>query len=533
MGQKGNINRYLSVLAIILLTALAFGMTEGQANRNQGSVSGVLVELAAGYDGFQNVAVQGEPDTAQKRLLPSMGEQGVYVLAEWDFEADIDLCVYNEQNERCIGTISLLSDNDGFLYCDNDGSKGYELAYLEDYEEGVYTVYLKDCDVISENPDADAQTKSITVSIYAADGLLYQKEIQMEGDAGLVKCAYICRGEVEGQNECIRDLTDYAWAARNKREPLSWAKETNVERAEEYRFKRNGDFPLWWIRVYEYNGEGSLAAQIEYKSTEYSSTDDEEGGFPLPFPMYQHNGHEKEGGLTEKFIYRPIEAYENEYDEYGNRKKLCSYGPEGQECICRYEYQYDENGRVLLRELYDSYDYGDEGIYEFLSEREKYEYDEYGNVTAHYYEENKDGIWALFGAYEYEYEYDENGRVITYRQLDGWTLEYHYDAEGNQKDCYRYASDGSLVDYTEYKYDAHGVLRRRCDYLRNGELDSEQEYDEMGNLSATYAYAFYGGTRHLNERYEYQFDANAGMAVAYQYDREDVLISEKVTIYHP
>lgn len=46
MEQKSNISRYLSVLAVILLTALAFGMAGGQANRNQGSVPGSLTGVS-------------------------------------------------------------------------------------------------------------------------------------------------------------------------------------------------------------------------------------------------------------------------------------------------------------------------------------------------------------------------------------------------------------------------------------------------------------------------------------------------------
>lgn len=507
------------------------------------AISHMAGEQRAGEPMSQANLVLGDEEAAVPKCpYPNPG-QGAYVLAEWDFDADIDLCIYKEQTGRCIGTIPLLSDADEFLYCDNDGSLGCEWAYLGSYAEGIYTLYLKNHDAVSGNRSTG--TGSITVSIYAAEELLWQDVVQVDENGVLWKCASICYGEVEEQNECILDLADYAWAARSKENPAAWAKETNVERMEEYHFGSAGGFPLRRIQVCEYNDEGRQAAEIEYSSienshiensnTENSHADSGAMDSPLPFPLYQHSAYNEGGVPAEEFIYRPVQAYEHEYDEYGSEKRGCIYNPAGLECICRYECQYDEKGRVLLRERYDSYLQDDsypqdeEEVYEFLADREKYEYDEHGNVTAHYYDENQEGTWELFGAYEYQY--DEEGRITACQEVDGGKIEYHYDAEGNRKDSYWYAFDGSLSSYEEYQYDDQGTLRNRCSYLGSGKKDAEFEYDEMGNLVA--AYAFYDGDRHLNERYEYQYDANAGMAAVCRYDGEGVLQWKKVAVYHP
>lgn len=37
------------------------------------------------------------------QLLPTLEENMVYVLVEWESETDIDLCVYNSQTGRCVG----------------------------------------------------------------------------------------------------------------------------------------------------------------------------------------------------------------------------------------------------------------------------------------------------------------------------------------------------------------------------------------------------------------------------------------------
>lgn len=175
------------------------------------------------YDGSQNISVQEDVKLPPQYLVPHAERREAYIVAAWDGDADIDLCVYSDQNKRCIGRESLPGD----AYVLGDiVSENYELAYLDDYTDGGYTVFAKDYSAAGTTQGV--RPKSIDIRIYAAEGLLYHEQTALsepeavEGDTALYECARISGGAVEKSGRYIEDLTDYPWAARDKNDPVGW-----------------------------------------------------------------------------------------------------------------------------------------------------------------------------------------------------------------------------------------------------------------------------------------------------------------------
>ncbi|MCM1091554.1 MAG: DUF5050 domain-containing protein [Butyrivibrio sp.] len=94
MGQKSKIIRYLSVLAIIFLTALAFEMTGGQANRGQESVPNVCqtdytkITYSDGFYYYQSAAdryylYRSDESGENRECLAKQVPQEIYVMGDW------------------------------------------------------------------------------------------------------------------------------------------------------------------------------------------------------------------------------------------------------------------------------------------------------------------------------------------------------------------------------------------------------------------------------------------------------------------
>lgn len=117
--------------------------------------------------------------------------------------------------------------------------------------------------------------------------------------------------------------------------------------------------------------------------------------------------------------------YYYEYDDHNN-KILTKNADE--DIIEKYNYEYDENGKIVFYEK-KSYDYyGDERVVI------KYEYDDNGNILCDYnYDKSINDT----------YEYDDNNRLIKMTsESDYYTYVYYYE--------YKFNDDGS-VQY-RYKY---------------------------------------------------------------------------------
>ncbi len=187
----------------------------------------VQTEVAAGeytlcweaegyYSGHENLTVSGAEMNVVKHMLPVLTDQKAYVMVEWDSDSDLDLCVFNAQTQQYINIMGAVDDTGDFLYFDNSGEDGYELIYLNDYTAGVYTVYVRDGASLLQETGSAMESEGLTVSIYTADGLLYQEKADVAETAALWSPVYLYQGEAIELGEYIYDLTNYAWAICDK-----------------------------------------------------------------------------------------------------------------------------------------------------------------------------------------------------------------------------------------------------------------------------------------------------------------------------
>ena len=121
---------------------------------------------ADGYNTYyQNVEVLEKETFVRGWMIPVFEENAACVLVEWEMETDLDLCVYNEQTERCIGKETTLEDAGSFSYGDNGGAKGYELVLLQDYDKNAYRIYVKGNKNAVKEQSLNEETVSATISI--------------------------------------------------------------------------------------------------------------------------------------------------------------------------------------------------------------------------------------------------------------------------------------------------------------------------------------------------------------------------------
>lgn len=213
---------------------------DGTAQTNVAAGEYTLCWEAGGYySGHENLTVNGTEMNIVEHMLPVLTDQKAYVLIEWDSDRDLDLCVYNAQTDQYINITSAVDDAGSFLYCDNSGEEGYELIYLGDYTAGIYTVYVRDGASLSQGTDSTMESDGLTVSIYTADGLLYHEKADASETAALWSPVYLYQGEAVELGDYIYDLTDYAWATRDKQDD-SYAR--NEEALEVYAAFLRGEY---------------------------------------------------------------------------------------------------------------------------------------------------------------------------------------------------------------------------------------------------------------------------------------------------
>lgn len=203
----------------------------------------VMTELEAGeytlcweaegyFSGQENLTVSDTEINVVRHMIPVLTEQKAYVLIEWDSDRDLDLCVFNAQTKQYINIMSAVDDAGDFLFYDNDGADGYELICLNDYTAGIYTVYVRDGASLLQGTESIMEAEGLTVSVYTADGLLYHAKADTEETAALWSAVYLHHGEAIELGDYIYDLTDYAWAVRDKHDE-NYAQNEEVWSAEE------------------------------------------------------------------------------------------------------------------------------------------------------------------------------------------------------------------------------------------------------------------------------------------------------------
>ncbi|MDE7223374.1 MAG: hypothetical protein K2O34_06300, partial [Acetatifactor sp.] len=465
------------------------------------------------YDGSQNIFARETGMLPVQYLVPRAGWREAYIVAAWDGNADLDLCIYHDQEQRCIGRESLPGDA---YVLEDIADKSYELAYLDDYTDGSYTVFIKDYDGAGDTQRV--QPEDVDIRIYTAEGLMYHEQTALselesaESYTALYECARISGQTVEKSERYIEDLTDYPWAARDKNDPARWMEDSVMQAKEVYSYDDAGK--LGGITRTQYNESGQVTLDATYN------------GFGKC--IWEHIWIYDDGGAVIKqntgYYGKDYRYYEAEYDSYGNITLKCNYDKYGSlQGVDRYEYQYDENGNMLARK--DFYINGDGE--EFITWEAVY--DESGElISLHDY-----GHGVL--ERQIESEYDENGKLrrrwagfynnvreTAVYNIDGDWLEEEYDDQGNmiKYSVYCYNEDGELeLDWREeYQYDSAGneISCRRFD--KNGELDwsRKAEYDAAGNQIFCHEFYEYGDGV-WDKWWKAEYDSDGRIAAAYTY----------------
>lgn len=168
------------------------------------------------YNSCRNLTVDGTSQTLHVHMLPLLSGQEAYVLLSWSSDKDLDLSVYNAQTKQYINILHPADESGNFLYSDNKGDKGYELIRLKDYTAGIFTIYIQDYNSLQNSTESSMAADALSVSIYTSEGLVYYEEAAAEETSSLWSPVYLYEGEPVGLGNYIYDLTDYAWAARDK-----------------------------------------------------------------------------------------------------------------------------------------------------------------------------------------------------------------------------------------------------------------------------------------------------------------------------
>ena len=176
----------------------------------------VCCEAGGYYSERTDVAVYGEEVFYTENMVPQIDGTKAYVLLEWDSDTDLDLCVYNAQANQYISIMSAVDENGNFLYSDNSGAEGYELIMLNDYTTGIYTVYVRDDASLVAGTESEMASDGVEVSVYVAEGELYEHKADPAETAALWSPMYFYDGAAIDLDEYIYDMTDYAWATRDK-----------------------------------------------------------------------------------------------------------------------------------------------------------------------------------------------------------------------------------------------------------------------------------------------------------------------------
>lgn len=507
------------------------------------------------YVGYQNVTVQGETFALKKRLLPYIEDGSAYIFLEWGAERNLDLCVYYEESGRCIGIEPTMDAEGCFLYDDNNGDQGYELVYLKNAAIGNYRIYVKDCDSILNDRESRMEAEGVTVSIYTAQGVVYQKSAEVGENASLWECAGLCCGDVAEQDQYLYDLTDYAWALRDGDDPASWLDEACIRAEEVYNYDSKGG--LDQIRRTEYDECGNEISFANYSADGLIYRNDyeyDENGNKTAYSNYDADSgvakrHEYEydenGNWTAEYVCyikrfdpthrwdQPVKIREREFSEDGNLIRDYHCDTNGLP-VHQYEFEYDTEGNEI-RTYYCNYTDG-----EFdNSEERRYEYDAEGNLIREYSCMCEYMVWGAILREEYQLEYDTDGKqTVRIHSVDGRMLhreEYQYDGDGNEtvRYVYNYSEGREYLDYSrECEYDENGNLLVSSKYVYSVDGEDDRvltgqnifEYDVYGNriVYEMCWYSPYDGTLYLRSKEEYAANGKRTTSYLYRYDGNEV-----------
>lgn len=203
--------------------------------------------------------------------------------------------------------------------------------------------------------------------------------------------------------------------------------------------------------------------------------------------------------------------YEYSYDEKGN---LLTETRDGV-LFHRYEYVYNDSGKLTLKKTFDSEDALSEEAY----------YDENGNVV------KKVSYWGGAISGWTEYTFDDNGNQTSYREYNAdssviWSAAWDtlFDENGRKTSVVGYNEDGSSYVKTEYVYDENGSLTLERGYNHNG-LTREITYRENGKKENCRFYNAPAIDQHL-------YDENGNLIAQQMHAKDGSLLTWYEYIYY-
>ncbi len=268
---------------------------------------------------------------------------------------------------------------------------------------------------------------------------------------------------------------------------------------------------------YEYNDQGQLVCE---ESWCYSGST---AGTPK---VYKYE-YDSDGNVIKKFLYNDVDClcectyvYEN-----GNLIKSVDNYTDGE--VIEINYTYNEYNHVLSEtKITTKGDYTDESTTEY-----RYEYDGSNIVKKTTVKPNKTEIAE-------EYEYNKNGDVTKKIEFDG----YEYTSIATD---YVYSENGAVVKKTETKdrwsinpmsveYDKYGNILKKLGDDGDG-YTYEYEYDSKGRVISKTTNEIYNGKAKTLSTVKYSYDNNGnlvsekyshGAETTYEYDEKGNLITE-------
>ena len=185
-------------------------------------------------------------------------------------------------------------------------------------------------------------------------------------------------------------------------------------------------------------------------------------------------------------------AYEHKSNEHGDDTLDAYYNADGMpEVVFEMEYEYDEEGCMLLKKTYYNGVLSEEIVYTVVDgewgkeslEQMCTEYSEDGTKTIYEYNEHGDSVkttgydgqGVVEYEYYYEYEYNEYGEKLVEKTYEGERLisEAVYKIISTDYDYVYY-----MHMFTEYAEDGTVSV---VELARNGDVISQKGYDAEGN----------------------------------------------------
>ena len=262
---------------------------------------------------------------------------------------------------------------------------------------------------------------------------------------------------------------------------------------------------------YDYDGQGNELWRWEVRSDVLISYDDATGTITETNRTWDSdNSKWQENDIVRKRYdskHRIIwyESYSKEYISYYDNQGIYHYGDSvamvGSE---KYEYEFDDEGREIMRAYYD-WNYNTQEWYGSY----KNEDSSFGTAYYEWDPQKKDWRGQL---YKYEYEYDTLGNKTvdaTYTWSDqkwGWVAK--------SKNEYKYDANGVRIMVSRYETDDSGNWigsNKRIYYEKDGVRYSESyRWDKMNN-------EWYG----INKYESYDYDQYNYMYADYEWDAVD------------